>query len=290
MKSLNHLLLILLQLAFAFTISANVTHISDLVKPSEGDHKFTKAIQAAIFKASAQPNGTVFIDAYEGQTQLDLTPIKLYDFSIDQVCYHLSNQYNLSCQHLKPDTDGLIDLNNLNIIIDCGITLNAITCYFKGFDEMLGFNGFKNFNIEGYGATFTMEGFDFYESLSKIDQDNYFQYNHILQQCDNILPDFCTTASSPWQNTKNCRKAETNCLECWTGNHHPNYIDFETFAQGRHGIHLANCKNVNIKGITFENIFSDGINLDPGLDQYYRWRNGSPSRNIDIQDCAFISS
>jgi len=258
MKYINFLKFTLLGILLGQSVSAQVINAADYVLESNGDAKFSKAIQAAVIKASAQINGQVFIGAYQGQSTLPITPIKFYDFKIDNVCYNLSNSFNLNCSHMTP-----------------------------GIDEMFGFNGFKNFTIKGYGATFTMPGFDWYKTLSEINHDSANSYQTELAACGERLPDFCTTTSNQWQNTRNCRKESTACLECWTGNHHPSVGPQENFAQGRHGIHLANCQNVTIAGIEFNQIYSDGINLDPGLDQYYRWKQVLPCRNITIKDCAF---
>jgi len=289
MKYIYYLKVLFLSIMLGQASNAQVIKATDYVLESQGDAKFTKAIQAAVIKASSQTNGQVFIGEYQGQSTLPITPIKFYDFNIDNICYNLSNYFNLDCSHMLPGNDGLIDLKNLTITIDCGITIEALTCYFKGFDEMLGFNGFKNFTINGYGATFTMQGFEWYKTLSEINHDNAYAYQNQLAACAESIPDFCTTTSNAWQNTRNCRKESTACLECWTGNHHPSTGPQENFAQGRHGIHLANCHNVRIEGIAFDQIYSDGINLDPGLDQYYRWKHALPSRNITIKDCSFTN-
>lgn len=274
--------LIICKLAIAETIN-----VSGLVKDYEGDYKFTKAIQAAIIKASAQPNGQVIIDPYNGQYNLDVAPIKFYDSKIMNICNNLSSIYDLNCSHLTLGSDGFIDLKNITIVIECGITIEASTCYFDGLDEIFGFNGFKNFNIIGYGATLTMPGFEFYKTLQDVNHNNYSQYGSVLQTCENQLPDFCTTTGDPYQNRRNCRKEEANCLECWTGNFHPAAGPHVNFAQGRHGFHIANCQNVTIEGLTFKDIFSDGINLDAGLDTYYNWKHNRPVKDITIKNCYF---
>ncbi len=289
MKYVNYLKLLVLCLSLNQTLIAQVVHFKDYVVESDGDHKFTKAIQAAVIKASTYADGQVFIGAYKGQYTLPVTPIKFYDFDIDNICYNLTNRFDLDCNHMLPGSDGLVDLKNLTITIDCGISLEAMTCYFKGFDEILGFNGFKNFTIKGYGATFTMEGFDWYHKLSEVNHDNANSYQTQLTACGDRLPDFCTSNGSPWQNTRNCRKESTACLECWTGNHHPSTFPQENFAQGRHGIHLANCHNVDIAGIAFDQIYSDGVHIGAGLDRFYQWKHALPSRNITVKDCSFTS-
>ena len=229
----------------------------------------TYAFKAATYKAVSGPHKFVIVDNPPsipyGPYTYNVAPIWFNQFKLQGECETLNE---ILAQHPFGDVtiecSTSADWENLKFIFKEGVTLEAIPCRFSGFDSMLGFNRIQNFSIEGYGAT-----------LKGQFEEHAAMFNNNWPCAQEIPPTY------PGPGAPMCYNEEDNYYyRCWLG----------FGAQGRDGIHLMGCENVNIEGISIIDMGSDGINLDPGLNENYGWTHDIPTRNAHIKNCSITNS
>ncbi len=223
------------------------------------ENNATYAIKAATYKAVAGPHPFVIIDKpTNSDYTYNIKPLWFNSYTLEADCQELNTILELHpFGDVTIDCSSSSDWEGLKFIFDEGVTLEAIPCAFSGYDPMMGFNKIKNFSILGYGA----------KLLGQYDEHAAMFNNQ--WPCENPIP--------PEDNNARCYDPENNYYyKCWLG----------FSAQGRAGIHLMGCENIDIQGLDIVDMGSDGITLDPGLEQNYLWDHDLPSKNISIKNCS----